>query len=151
MPTVIGHHNITKDTKHWLSSPRRKELFGALGITNIRTFVDPQNPKRVALMMDVPDMDKLSAMMQSKAAADAMAFDGVVPKPTGDPGRIERVSIEKRRRASLASLRLVDLRPAGALGLLDRELGVAEQFLARPGLRASSRCRSRIRRGFPAR
>jgi hypothetical protein len=80
MPTIIGHHNITKDTKHWLSSPKRKELFGALGITNIRTFVDPQNPKRVALMMDVPDMDKLSAMMQSKAAADAMAFDGVVPE-----------------------------------------------------------------------
>ena len=80
MPTVIGHHDITKDTKHWLSSPKRKELFGALGITNIRTFVDPQNPKRVALMMDVPDMDKLSAMMQSKAAADAMAFDGVVPE-----------------------------------------------------------------------
>ena len=80
MPTVIGHHNISKDTKHWLSSPKRKELFGALGITNIRTFVDPQNPKRVALMMDVPDMDKLSAMMQSKAAADAMAFDGVVPE-----------------------------------------------------------------------
>ena len=80
MPTIIGHHNITKDTKHWLSSPKRKELFGALGITNIRTFVDPQNPKRVALMMDVPDMDKLSAMMQSKAAANAMAFDGVVPE-----------------------------------------------------------------------
>ena len=80
MPTIIGHHNITKDAKHWLSSPKRKELFGALGITNIRTFVDPQNPKRVALMMDVPDMDKLSAMMQSKAAADAMAFDGVVPE-----------------------------------------------------------------------
>ena len=80
MPTIIGHHNITKDTKHWLSSSKRKELFGALGITNIRTFVDPQNPKRVALMMDVPDMDKLSAMMQSKAAADAMAFDGVVPE-----------------------------------------------------------------------
>jgi hypothetical protein len=80
MPTIIGHHNITKGAEHWLSSPKRKELFGALGITNIRTFVDPQNPKRVALMMDVPDMDKLSAMMQSKAAADAMAFDGVVPE-----------------------------------------------------------------------
>lgn len=80
MPTIIGHHNITKDTKHWLSSPKRKELFDAIGITNIRTFVDPQNPKRVALMMEVPDMDKLSAMMQSKAAADAMAFDGVVPE-----------------------------------------------------------------------
>jgi hypothetical protein len=46
MPTIIGHNSIAKDTKHWLSSPKRKELFGSLGITNIRTLVDPQNPKR---------------------------------------------------------------------------------------------------------
>lgn len=80
MPTIIGHHNIKKDVKHWLSSPKRKELFGPLGVTNIRTFVDPQNPTRVALIMDVPDMDKFKAAMQSKAAADAMAHDGVVPE-----------------------------------------------------------------------
>jgi len=80
MPTVIGHHNITKDTKHWLNSPKRKELFGSLGITNIRTFVDPQNPNHVAVMMDVPDMDKMTALMQTKAAADAMVHDGVVPE-----------------------------------------------------------------------
>ncbi|WP_192257450.1 hypothetical protein [Mesorhizobium silamurunense] len=80
MPTIIGHHDISKDANHWLTSPKREELFGPLGITNIRTFVDPQNPKRVAVMMDVPDMDKLAAVMQSKAAADAMAFDGVVPE-----------------------------------------------------------------------
>ena len=30
--------------------------------------------------MDVPDMDALMAAMQSKAATDAMASDGVVPK-----------------------------------------------------------------------
>ena len=80
MPTIIGHHNITKGAKHWLTSPKREELFGPLGVTNIRTFVDPQNPTRVAVLMDVPDMDALAAAMQSKAAADAMAFDGVVPE-----------------------------------------------------------------------
>lgn len=80
MPTIIGHHNITKGAKHWLASPKRKELFGSLGITNIRTFVDPQNSTRVAVMMDVPDMNALMATMQTKAAADAMAFDGVVPE-----------------------------------------------------------------------
>ena len=80
MPTVIGHHNIKKGAKHWLSSTKRKEIFGPLGITNIRTFVDPQNRDRVAVMMDVPDMDKLATLMQSKAAADAMEFDGVVPE-----------------------------------------------------------------------
>jgi hypothetical protein len=80
MPTIIGHHNITKGTKHWLTSQKRKEFFGPLGVTNIRTFVDPQNPTRVAVLMDVPDMDAMAAAMQSKAAADAMAFDGVVPE-----------------------------------------------------------------------
>ena len=80
MPTIIGHHNITKGAEHWLTSPKRKEFFGALGVTNIRTFVDPQNPSRVALMMDVPDLDALKTAMESKAASDAMAFDGVVPE-----------------------------------------------------------------------
>jgi hypothetical protein len=80
MPTIIGHHNITKDAKHWLTSPKREEFFGPLGVTNIRTFVDPQNPTRVAVLMDVPNMDAMMAAMQSKAAADAMAFDGVVPE-----------------------------------------------------------------------
>ena len=28
MPTVIGHHNISKDKDHWLNSPKRAELFG---------------------------------------------------------------------------------------------------------------------------
>ena len=80
MPTIIGHHKITKGAKHWLSSPKRKELFGPLGVTNIRTFVDPQDSTRVAVMMDVPNMDALQKAMQSKAAADAMAHDGVVPE-----------------------------------------------------------------------
>jgi hypothetical protein len=80
MPTIIGNHDITKGAQHWLTSPKRKEVFGPLGVTNIRTFVDPQNPTRVGLMTDVPDMDALQAAMQSKAAADAMAFDGVVPE-----------------------------------------------------------------------
>ena len=80
MPTVVAHHDITKGSQHWLTSPKRNELFGPLGVTNIRTFVDPQNPNRVALMMDVPDMDALKAAMQSKEAADAMTYDGVVPE-----------------------------------------------------------------------
>ena len=79
MPTIVAHHDI-KDRDHWLASPKRKELFGPLGITNIRTFVDPQNPTRVALLMDVPDMGALMSAMKSKAAVDAMAYDGVLPE-----------------------------------------------------------------------
>ena len=79
MPTRVAHHDI-KDRDHWLASPKRKELFGPLGITNIRTFVDPQNSTRVAVLMDVPDMGALMSAMRSKAAADAMAYDGVLPE-----------------------------------------------------------------------
>jgi hypothetical protein len=77
MPTVIGHHNV-KDKDHWLASPKREEFFGPLGVTNIRTFVDPQNPTRVAVLMDVADMDAVMAAMQTEAAAKVMAYDGVL-------------------------------------------------------------------------
>jgi len=80
MPTVIVHHDIKKDTKHWLNSPKRKEIFGPLGVSNIRTFVDPQKPSRVAVLMDIADMDRVMAFMQTQAAADAMEHDGVVPE-----------------------------------------------------------------------
>lgn len=79
MPTIIGHHDV-KDQKHWLASPKREEVFGPFGVTNIRTFIDPQNPKRVAVLMDVPDLDALMAAMQTPAMAEAMEYDGVVPE-----------------------------------------------------------------------
>jgi hypothetical protein len=79
MPTLVAHHKV-KDQKHWLASPRRKEFFGPIGATNIRTFINPQDPTSVAVIMDVPDLDKFAAAMQSKAAADAMAYDGVLPE-----------------------------------------------------------------------
>ena len=80
MPTVIGHHDISKGKDHWLTSPKRQEFFGPLGVTNIRTFVNPENPTQVAVLMDVADLDALMAAMQSEAAAEAMAHDGVVPE-----------------------------------------------------------------------
>lgn len=79
MPTVIGHHDV-KDKDHWLASPKREEIFGPLRVTNIRTFVNPQNPTQVAVLMDVPDMDAVMALMQSEAGAEAMAYDGVLPE-----------------------------------------------------------------------
>lgn len=77
MATIIGYHDV-KDQKHWLASPMREKFFGALGVTGIRTFIDPTNTKRVAVMMEVPDMAKLQAAMQSPGAAEAMSHDGVV-------------------------------------------------------------------------
>ena len=79
MPTVMAHHDV-KDKDHWLASPKREEFFGPLGVTNIRTFVDPENPTRVGLVMDVPDMDAVMRAMETEAAVDAMVYDGVLPE-----------------------------------------------------------------------
>jgi hypothetical protein len=79
MPTIIGYHSV-KDTDHWLSSPKREEVFGPLGVSNIRTFVDPQDRTRVAVLMDVADMDALMGAMQSEAGGQAMEHDGVLPE-----------------------------------------------------------------------
>jgi hypothetical protein len=53
-------------------------LVEPLGVTNIRTFVDPENPTQVAVLMDVPDMDAVMAAMQMEAATEAMEHDGVL-------------------------------------------------------------------------
>lgn len=79
MPTVIAYHEV-KDTEHWLASPKREEVFGPLGVTNIRTFVDQENSKRVAVLMDVADMDAVMAAMQTSEMAGAMDHDGVLPE-----------------------------------------------------------------------
>jgi hypothetical protein len=79
LPSIIAHHDV-KDLDHWLASPKREEFFGPLGVTNIRTFADPQNPSRVALLMDVPDLDALMAALQNEEAGAAMEHDGVLPE-----------------------------------------------------------------------
>jgi hypothetical protein len=76
---VFGYHDV-KDRDHWLASPKRAEFFGPLGVSNIRTFVDPQNPTRVGVLMDVPDMETLQTAMETQGAAEAMAHDGVLPE-----------------------------------------------------------------------
>ena len=77
MPTVIATHDV-KDTAHWLSSPKRGEVFGPIGVTNIRTFVNPRNRNNVGLIMDVPDMDAMMALLESEEGRAAEEYDGVL-------------------------------------------------------------------------
>jgi hypothetical protein len=79
MPTVMAHHKV-KDTAHWLASPTREEFFGPLGVTNIRTFVDPEQPNRAGVLMDIPDLVAVMSALETPEAADAMANDGVLPE-----------------------------------------------------------------------
>jgi hypothetical protein len=71
-----------KDTKHWLSSTKREAARGQLGASNIRTFVDRQNPQQVAVLMDVADLDALMGALESRSPelVEAMEHDGVLPE-----------------------------------------------------------------------
>jgi len=78
MPTLLIFHEVD-DVEHWLSSPKREEVFGPLGIT-VRTFIDPAKTQRVGLIAEVPDMETFQRIMDSETAAEAMKFDGVRPE-----------------------------------------------------------------------
>jgi hypothetical protein len=75
MRTIMIFHEVD-DVAHWLSSPKRREIFGPLGIT-ARTFVDSEQSKRVGLIVEVPSMDAFDEAMASPGAAEAMRHDGV--------------------------------------------------------------------------
>jgi hypothetical protein len=76
----VGWQHDVKDADHWLASPKREQVFGPLGVTNIRDFVNPQNRTQVAIQMDVADMDVLMAAIPDQAMADAIEYDGVLPE-----------------------------------------------------------------------
>ena len=76
MPRLIATHEVD-DVEHWLASPKREEVFGGVA-TNIKTFV--HDSSRVALSMDVADMEAFDAVMKSEAGAHAMKYDGVRPE-----------------------------------------------------------------------
>lgn len=78
MTTAMILHEVD-DVDHWLTSPKREEVFGPMGIT-VRTFVDPAGTNRVGLVAEIPDLESFQAMMQSDVAAAAMRFDGVRPE-----------------------------------------------------------------------
>ena len=78
MPKLIATHEVD-DVAHWLASPKREEVFGGVA-TNITTFVLPGDSNRVALSMEVADMDAFDAVMKSEAGAAAMKHDAVRPE-----------------------------------------------------------------------
>jgi hypothetical protein len=78
LATYLAFHEVD-DVQHWLSSPKREEVFGPLGITT-RTFHDPEGSKRVGLIIEIPDIAAFQEFMQSDAAAEAMKNDGVHPE-----------------------------------------------------------------------
>ena len=77
MPTLLVMHEVD-DVDHWLSSSKREEFFGPLGITT-QVFRDPMGSNRVGLIIDVPSIEAFEEALATDAAAEAMAHDGVRP------------------------------------------------------------------------
>ena len=75
MPTYLITHEVD-DVEHWLSSPKRDEVFGPLGIT-LRTFRDPEGSGKVGLIAEIPDLDAFKAFLQTDTAAEAVRHDKV--------------------------------------------------------------------------
>jgi hypothetical protein len=80
MPTVIIFHEV-KNGENWAEAWRkgkgsRHEMFGKVGI-KARTFRDPKNPDSTGVMLEVPDMAKCQAFLESDEAKKAMAEDGL--------------------------------------------------------------------------
>ncbi len=78
MATHVIFHEV-EDVESWLSSPKREEVFGPMGIS-IRTFRDPQGSNRVGLIAEIPDMAAFQSFMQTDQAAEVMKHDGVRPE-----------------------------------------------------------------------
>jgi hypothetical protein len=78
MTKLVATHEVD-NIAHWLASPKREEVFGGVA-KNITTFVEPGQTNRVALSMEVADMDAFNAVMKSEAGAAAMKYDGVRPQ-----------------------------------------------------------------------
>jgi hypothetical protein len=79
MPHVIVVAEV-KDVQHWLISARREEVLGPRGYTEIKTYVDQEGSNRVALAMNVADLDSARADGQTQEVADLMEYDGVIPE-----------------------------------------------------------------------
>jgi len=77
------------DVERWLASPRRREVFGPLGIAT-RTYVDKARPNRVGLIVEAASMELFREAIESPAAANAMKYDGV---------RSETVQVLTEKRA----------------------------------------------------
>jgi hypothetical protein len=78
--TAIVFHEV-KNGENWSEAWRkgrgsRHELFGKIGV-KARTFRDPNNADSTGLILEIPDMGKFQAFMESAEAQKAMSEDGL--------------------------------------------------------------------------
>jgi hypothetical protein len=80
MTTMIAFHEV-EDGERWAKAWQkgagsRHEMFAKIGVT-ARNFRDPENPNSTGVLLEVPDMEKFQALMDSDEGKQAMAEDGL--------------------------------------------------------------------------
>ena len=80
MTTAIIFHEVNSGevwAKAWRKGPGgRHEMFGKYGM-KARTFRDPKNPNSTGLIVEIPDMAKFQALLDSADGKKAMREDGL--------------------------------------------------------------------------
>jgi ketosteroid isomerase-like protein len=78
---LVGTHEV-KDAAVWLAAwngpDSRRAEFAAHGAPGVRVFQSPDNPNLTGLVIQVEDMDALTAWLQSEEGTKAKAEDGVI-------------------------------------------------------------------------
>ena len=80
MTTAIVIHEVQNAdawAKAWRRGPgSRHEMFAKVGV-KARTFRDPDNPKLTGLILELPDLAKLKAFLETDEGKTAMREDGL--------------------------------------------------------------------------
>jgi hypothetical protein len=82
MPTMIIFHEV-EDGERWANAWKkgtpgnRHETFADIGTA--RTFRDPENPNSTGVIIEISDMSKFQALMDSDVAGKLMEEDGLKP------------------------------------------------------------------------
>lgn len=80
MTTALIFHEVNSGdawAKAWRKGTgSRHEMFGKGGM-KARTFRDPKNPNSTGLIVEIPDMAKFQALLESAEGKKAMQEDGL--------------------------------------------------------------------------
>ncbi len=72
MPTIVVRHKV-RDINAWLNGHQDRVKIFAPAISGFKTFQDTDDPKSVVLVVEVTDMEKLTAIMKDTKIMEDIA------------------------------------------------------------------------------